>query len=82
MGGSVKGGDPPSLVKSCDLKAITCKQPRHNVRTQVAAALHKTSILIIQHSSQQSDPQHFEMVRAHDLSSPACLHAPGGRPVP
>lgn len=45
MGGSLEEGSPPSLVKSWDLRAITCKQPRHNIKVQIAAALPKTSIL-------------------------------------
>lgn len=44
MGVPVLCSDPPSLVKSCDLKAITWKQPRLSVRTQTAAALPEAPI--------------------------------------
>lgn len=67
MGVSVRWDDPPSLVKSCDLSAITCKEPKHSVRMQTSAALPRAPVLLppaliaasVRLSSQQSDLQHM-----------------------
>lgn len=64
MGVPVEEDKPPCLVKSLDLRAITCKQLRHSVRMQVAAALLKTPVLTpafmsatVKRLSQQNDLQ-------------------------